>query len=51
VTDVTQFIQTVWRLVATGRWNDLRIYLLLIEKLLNQPRLVITPGKPKDKET
>jgi hypothetical protein len=45
-----EFILTVYVLVIGHRWDELREYFSLIREILNRPRAVITPGKPRDKE-
>jgi hypothetical protein len=45
-----EFITTVFTLVVSGRFKELRDYLHLIRELLTVPTAVITVGKPIEKE-
>lgn len=47
---LTQFLSTVYLLVANRRWRDLEEYFALIREILNRPTAIITAGKPRDKE-
>lgn len=45
-----EYILTVYILVINHRWGALHTYFGLIREILAQPRMIITPGQPKDKE-
>lgn len=45
-----EFITTVFTLVVTGRFKELRDYLNIIRELLTVPTAVISIGNPIDKQ-
>lgn len=45
-----EFVLTVYYLVRFHKWNELKEYFRLIKELEFTYRVIITPGKPKDKE-
>lgn len=47
---LNEFISTAYFLVIRGKWEELHTYFKLIKEILGQPRAVIIPGIPTEKD-